>query len=473
MSSQLNFQQLRAKHLQLSYDRASATQTSSGIHIEWQFTLSPDLVFHPQLDIPFLTQQAFHPVDNEVLQHLAFQLGMVELLSYWKAACPAQIVIRAGWLSADQVGWWQDLIINGLGEFFYTNHIDFTQPDLVTVNIEHQPPTRDLVYRPQLDATAALIPVGGGKDSAVTLELIKKLPQLDCLPWAINPSPASRRTAQTAGYSRFWAVERRLDPLLLQLNQQGYLNGHTPFSALVAFTSVILGVLTGSRSVLLSNEVSANECNATYQGHEINHQYSKSFAFETKFHHYCQTYLAQDFQYLSLLRPLNELQIAQQFTTFPHFFSDFLSCNVGQKTDTWCHHCPKCLFAFTMLFPFVDEQQLTTTIFDHNLFADESLIELALKLVLPDKEKPFECVGSYQETKVAFYLASQKYHAEQQPLPPVLQAINDQVLHHEPNLPLLSDSLLTKWNNQHLLPNDWAAQLFPSYYQQKIKLGAT
>ena len=64
---------------------------------------------------------------------------------------------------------------------------------------------------------------------------------------------------------------------MLQLNKEGFLNGHTPFSALVAFSSVIAARMAGLSYIALSNESSANE--STVQGSTVNHQYSKSFKF--------------------------------------------------------------------------------------------------------------------------------------------------------------------------------------------------
>ncbi len=61
--------------------------------------------------------------DNRLLRDMIFSLGMVELISYWKIACPPRVVVKAGALSQEQVGWWKNLYFNGLGEFFYVNQI--------------------------------------------------------------------------------------------------------------------------------------------------------------------------------------------------------------------------------------------------------------------------------------------------------------------------------------------------------------
>ena len=100
------------------------------------------------------------------------------------------------------------------------------------------------------------------------------------------------------------SAKRTLDSNMLELNRQGYLNGHTPFSALVAFSGIIAARMHGLTMVALSNESSANE--STVQGSTVNHQYSKSFKFEEDFHYYQTTYLKGSAYYFSMLRPLSE-----------------------------------------------------------------------------------------------------------------------------------------------------------------------
>lgn len=449
---------LRQRHPKLSYTSFTAVSTESTLSAEWRFELAvkdgQPIVFQPTLEL----KGRFETVSTDALNTLVFNLGLVELLSYWKAACPPVIEIQAGFLSDEQVKWWHDLLIQGLGEFFYTNQIDFTASDLVEWQVAPNAP----VFEPsnqQLNPNRIIVPIGGGKDSAVTLELLKDAIANNQLPaelqlWAANPTEASRKTADVAGLP-LNALQRTIDPQLLELNNQGYLNGHTPFSAYLAFAFGLVAAATGAGQVLVSNEVSANECNAVYKGHEINHQYSKSFAFEQKFCHYVEKYLLPEYQYRSFLRPLHEIQIAKLFSQFPQHFSTFKSCNRGQKLGgIWCHECPKCLFAFVMLFPFIEVDILTSQIFNHNLFEDESMVELALKLILSDKEKPFECVGSYDESKAALWLAVEHYRSHDQPLPVVLQTTFDQVLQYEPDLSQKAKQLLEDWNPNHALtPN--------------------
>jgi hypothetical protein len=103
-------------------------------------------------------------------------------------------------------------------------------------------------------------------------------------------------------------------------------------------------------------------------------------------------------QYFSFLRPLSELQIAKLFSQCKAYHPVFRSCNVGSKTDSWCGHCPKCLFTWIILSPFLSREKLTA-IFGKDLMADESLQPILEELNGTAAVKPFECVGTVEEVR--------------------------------------------------------------------------
>ena len=183
---------------------------------------------------------------------------------------------------------------------------------------------------------------------------------------------------------------------MLLLNQEGFLNGHTPFSALLAFITLLIGVGSGSKYIALSNESSANE--STVPGTDINHQYSKSVAFERDFREYVALHLNSEIQYFSFLRPLNEMQIASLFSQCTAYHEVFRSCNAGSKTDSWCGKCPKCLFTWIILSPFLTRERLTE-IFGKDLMRDPELKPIFEELNGTSAVKPFECVGTVEEVR--------------------------------------------------------------------------
>lgn len=218
----------------------------------------------------------------------------------------------------------------------------------------------------------------------------------------IGGKEPSIKSAKLAGYNdnQIIEVNRVIDSKLIDLNKKGYLNGHTPFSAMLAFLSYLIAYLTGKKYVALSNEASANETNI--EGENINHQYSKTFEFEQDFSNYSNKYLKANVEYFSMLRPLNELQIAMLFAKNEKYHKIFKSCNVGSKylPWKWCCNCPKCLFVFIILSPFLYKNKLVE-IFGEDLFEKETLLNTFIELCGYSGVKPFECVGTFNEVNYA------------------------------------------------------------------------
>ena len=359
----------------------------------FDFSLDNRYHFRPMLEIPARPFFDWDELPEAQLQSLAFQIGMTELVSYWKIACPKRVVVKPFLLTESQIAFWKKLYYNGLGEFLYLNGITVSETELTQIeSVGSQPFAKTGL--PLEERT--LVPVGGGKDSVVTLECLRR--EMPVIPLIVNPRGATLNCVKTAGYGEndFIVINRTLDPTMLKLNAEGYLNGHTPFSALLAFISVLAAFGSKSKYIALSNENSANE--STVPGTHINHQYSKSIEFERDFRNYVAVNLNDNVQYFSFLRPLSELQIAKLFAQCEAYHPVFRSCNVGSKTDSWCGHCPKCLFTWIILSPFLSKEKLTA-IFGKDLMADESLLPIFEELNGTAMVKPFECVGTVEEVR--------------------------------------------------------------------------
>src|SRR5207237_7908958 len=165
----------------------------------------------------------------------------------------------------------------------------------------------------------SLLTIGGGRDSALAAALLRDSGlAFSCM--MLNPSSAAEKIARHVSASAPVIIHRTICPELLELNRRGYLNGHTPFSAYLGFLGAACLLLYGYSDVIVANERSSDEGNVHYRGKEINHQYSKSFRFETRFDKYLRKYLVSGGRYFSLVRPLYELQVAKLFVNFPEFF---------------------------------------------------------------------------------------------------------------------------------------------------------
>jgi hypothetical protein len=390
------FIKFRKEFKRFTYDSYEIKKDSEQLHISFNFNLDNKYFFRPSIQIPLKSFISADHLTEKDLRNIVFHIGMVELISYWKAACPKQIVIKPYKLDEEQKRWWKNLYFNGLGEFFYLNSIQTSLEDFVEIISE----TDDIPEKIKLElADSAIIPVGGGKDSTVTIELLSEFGK-DNILLILNPRKACNDTAITAGFheDRVWEIQRTIDPVLLKMNDAGFLNGHTPFSALLAFITILSSILSGKKHIALSNESSANE--STVQGLSVNHQYSKSFEFEKDFRNYYKKYIIENVNYFSFLRPLSELQIAKLFSSYPKYFPVFKSCNVGSKNDCWCGRCSKCLFTFIILSPFIERKKMIE-IFSKDLFEDKSLLHEFNQLIGIAETKPFECVGTISEVNIA------------------------------------------------------------------------
>ncbi|MDE6733049.1 MAG: hypothetical protein K2J77_09260, partial [Oscillospiraceae bacterium] len=293
------FDELRKAHPLFIYHSFDLGENYLRFHFQIdEFHFYPEWTFDKSLwNAEFPREQA---------ELMTFSLGMAELVSYWKCACCPTVEIRCGGLDEWQIEWWKKLYWHGLGEFFYRNEIVTTRDDFMSIKARE--PALYSHFPRSLSGT--LVPVGGGKDSVVTLELLKKAGE-PITPFVINPRGATLGCIETAGIPQSEAVlpRRTIDKTLLERNAAGWLNGHTPFSAVVAFAALLFGSMRDVRYIALSNESSANE---TYvDGADVNHQYSKSTEFERDFREYC-TRIFGEFgeipEYFSLLRPLSEWQ---------------------------------------------------------------------------------------------------------------------------------------------------------------------
>ncbi len=339
------------------------------------------------------------------MQNIVFHIGLAEAISYYKIALPKEFVIECGTLNEVQQKWFKKLYFNGLGEYIYLNAINIKEDELVNFSFTCNDKQFEKISRETKENN--IIPIGGGKDSLVSYELLKDA-FADSFMFSMNPIVASKEILQKHPEHAI-ELKRELDlEKILDFNARGYLNGHIPFSSIVGFISIWLGLVYKTKYIVLSNESSANEENIIYNGQKINHQYSKSIEFENDFRHYISEYVTDDVEYFSFLRPLDEIHIAQLFATFAkeHFFT-FRSCNVGSKRNEWCGKCPKCLFTYMMLCNYIEDETLQK-IFGKDMLDDEELQELFDGLSQSDAVKPFECVGTYDEVN---YALSKKYHS--------------------------------------------------------------
>ncbi len=326
-------------------------------------------------------------------------------VSYFKAYLAPNIIVKAGDIDEKMSQFLSKTYREGLGEFFYINGLDPKTPIDFPVNAK----SPEKLY---VKSDGLLVGIGGGKDSLVSVELLRD--KVEAMTWSLNHRPQLEPLVERIGLPHAF-IERTWDTHLLELNKQDALNGHIPISAIIAGVGTVVSILTGRQDNVVSNESSASEPNLIYQGVEINHQYSKSLEFERDFQACLEHLFGGSLRYYSILRPFSELRIAELFaqTGFDKYKDVFSSCNKAFTHFSdhifWDGTCPKCAFVFLALTPFVGKDKLQNLFGGKNLLLDDKLEPTYRQLLGIEGDKPLECVGEIKESRSAMAMAKKIY----------------------------------------------------------------
>lgn len=342
---------------------------------------------------------------KELLQDVHTVLG----ISYYKLFIPPKILLHRK-LSREQADFWNTIYKKGLGEFFYRNKLNPARVAKFYGTKKVKP------FSWSLDkADKVLLGLGGGKDSITALELFKKEKGLSGLSAFVVDTNDNAQLisaiASKAGLPLI-KIQRFLDKQLLD-GIAGSFGGHIPISAIYGFLGLMAAVFYGYSYIVVANEYSSAFGNVRYRGLKINHQWSKSEEFERLFQHYIFDHITQQIVYFSALRPFYEIRIAKMFASLKRYFPYFSGCNknfsiLKKSQILWCGNCPKCVFSFIILSPFLSKKVLVK-IFGHNFFNDTGLLGTIRDLLGFGRLKPFDCVGTFEESRAAIYLASRKF----------------------------------------------------------------
>jgi hypothetical protein len=340
-------------------------------------------------------------------ERLARLLWLAAAPSYYKAAAPGTVVVEQP-IADDERAFLAALLGPGLGEFSFTNDLDPSPPRI------EGPTTVRSAQAPLSLSRRALVPVGGGKDSCVTLQALHDAGESP-LAGTVRSFPVIDAVVERSGADRL-LVGRTLDPLLGRLNALGARNGHVPVTATVSLAMCLAALRAGCDAVVMSDERSASEANFDWRGAAINHQWSKSLAAEEQIAALVTSATGGSLDWFSILRPFSELAICRLFAERSHrYFRVFSSCNAAfrldpaKRIDGWDRSCPKCRFVALALAPWLDRDEVVR-IQGGDVLDDPTQVEGLLALIAADSAKPFECVGEVAESRVAVRLAMESEH---------------------------------------------------------------
>jgi hypothetical protein len=363
----------------------------------------------------------WHTPPAQAAARLVFLLAGI---SYYKTAAPPLVDLGPAELTSREHGFLREFYLQGLGEYAYKNNLDLAGLQIVApeaqparswvknvagttvLTHDHGSPT---VLRP-------LVPFGGGIDSIVTVEKIRALAPDSALFVVSKPGArfdAIEKPAAVAGLPVVRAG-REIDPQLLRSAELGFLNGHVPVTGVISAIAILAAVLDGRDAVVMSNEWSASIPTLEHDGKPVNHQYSKSAAFEAAFRGVLRDSPAALPDYFSALRDRTELWVGEEFAGLERYHGTFRSCNrafhidPARRLDHWCGQCDKCCFIDLILAPFMPAAALRD-VFD---VVPEPLTQAGLapkfRTLLGSGTKPFECVGEVNECRAAVLLAARR-----------------------------------------------------------------
>jgi UDP-N-acetyl-alpha-D-muramoyl-L-alanyl-L-glutamate epimerase len=393
-------------------------------HVTLRYALDEEILFVEELDLP-VERAGPRVADIERVQGLLSLLHWVAGVSYFKTALPRQVACESGTPPPAVASLLEALYSEGLGELAYTNGLR----GLLRPGFPRSPRAGGGDRQPaRADARRAsgahgsgpadasldrvLVPIGGGKDSAVALEIVRRS-GVELSLFSIGDAPPIARTAAVAGLPHL-IVRRTLDPGLAGLNAAGAINGHIPITAIVSCVALLTAALNGFDAVAMANERSASAGNVVWDGVEVNHQFSKGLRAERLLSAALDELPhagtgAPGPALFSLLRPASELAIARAFARMEQYHGAFTSCNAIFRIDpalrasSWCCDCPKCRFVFLALAPFSEPAHLRE-VFRRDLLDEDDQFDGFALLTATGGHKPFECVGEEQESLAAMRL---------------------------------------------------------------------
>ena len=375
---------------------AEAAYADGEVSLAYAFDDGPPMVERIQFPgaparVPAGREQAF-------AQALMLLHGIAGV-SYYKALVPERIEFAGTLPDPALADLLNETYLHGLGEFAHQNGLDLREQIRFPRGAAAASPAAQLGL-----PRRALVPIGGGKDSLVSIETLKQAGEAFAVVW-IGRSDLIRACAQATGQPLL-NIQRTIAPELFELNRQGAWNGHIPVTAINSAILVLAALLYGYDEIVFSNEASASVGNFSENELDINHQWSKSLRFESLFADYLRSHVASDLGYYSLLRPLSELAVTERFARLTRYHSLFSSCNrnfriLGARPSSrWCGECPKCRFVFLALAPFMSKPALLA-IFGRNLLDEREQIDGFDALLEFGAVKPFECVGEGRESRAA------------------------------------------------------------------------
>lgn len=337
--------------------------------------------------------------DEEVLDSALFFAFIVIGTSYYKAL-PTYAVSLGEDIDYTQANIFSKIYQEGLSQFAYENGLNRGLLAHFLGDGEKEK------IRKNDSKDMALVLVSGGKDSLLSAEKIRE-------------SGKDYKVAYISSSDSYpGVIDEFGSPIIIRryidkdgLKRAGGMNGHVPVTLINQALSLIQAVLLGCDYIEFGIGREGLEPHAWIDDLPVNHQWSKTAEAQGLLKEYISKYVAVDIRFGSVLESKTELEIAEEFARlcWDKFGGKFSSCNVANyKQDfnnrnlKWCGKCAKCANSYLLFAPFVEFEK-QRQIFGRDLFSDPEMAEIFKGLLGVDGVmKPFECVASIDELRLAY-----------------------------------------------------------------------
>ncbi len=414
----------RYHELRIQYMATGKSPTCSVIYSQAPYWQNSRLIF------PFIIDnwQHFYYIDfppkfaNTEKTHPSILIGiaMAEIYRLCEICTPQ--IVKVLWYSCLQweSDWWNEDIYWYLQQKFYLEKWNWDKMPQIHFS---QDSTENYVF-PSVNDTY-LLAVSGGKESTFAFEWMQQA-NLPIETFTLHNSGGILGNKWREKFPVFdyikhktylWEIEAhpQKDPAE-HFGYQGVRNDPTITNAL--FIMMIIAIQQGHRFLVLANDKSSNESNATYQGREVNHQSAKGSVYIERFNNFLKR-KGLPFSYVSICQEVYSIATVHQLSLWnKNILNDITSCNEAQWSPEdvrWCCNCPKCAFSYALIESATDYHFASEAV-GKDLFTLSNLENIWKRLFDPNSEKPFECVGEKRETLMALVKCKQKRLKNREPL---------------------------------------------------------
>ncbi|MEB3151141.1 MAG: hypothetical protein VKL60_19245 [Sphaerospermopsis sp.] len=367
-----------------------------------KFQFSTKIFYH---DVSFsgLIQKYSQPFIQKIVAHIALFEGM-KFCSLFPAYYDISVI--AEYLEPAVLDLFVKIYQGVFGQHWYENNItDYQQPEIITSQKLGVSQPISILGNNQ----TILAGCGGGKDSILAMKML----EVGGIPYASmqyshsvygkadfqhNLISQVLECVQPTSKHRISIFDDFTEFPFLKLyfpENSGITAPETPVSI---FESLILMLDKGYNYLCLAHEKSANTGNLFWDeiGKEVNHQWGKGLAAEQILDQFIQKHLLTNFKYFSILQPIYDYRIFQNFSKYPEFIPKIHSCNIQKP---WCKKCPKCAYVWLGLMAF-SQASIVNEVFKNNLFDDVDLLPTFREMVGLGEHTPFECIGEIEESRL-------------------------------------------------------------------------